>query len=125
MEDKQGYTLFAYLPHTSKNSLSLSLSLRPIITLAVPKTESIDRVLSGVNAIVKRVKISLSVNIINEMGDISSVDSELMLSDVGIWYYVSELNSFLSFSFNSLDAEDPNGNKIPVNVMLILREMGS
>lgn len=121
MGDKQGYTLFAYLPHTSKNSLSL----RPIITLAVPKTESIDRVLSGVNAIVKRVKISLSVNIINEMGDISSVDSELMLSDMGIWYYVSELNSFLSFSFNSLDAEDPNGNKIPVNVMLILREMGS
>lgn len=121
MEDKQGYTLFAYLPHTSKNSLSL----RPIITLAVPKTESIDRVLSGVNAIVKRVKISLSVNIINEMGDISSVDSELMLSDAGIWYYVSELNSFLSFSFNLLDAEDPNGNKIPVNVMLILREMSS
>lgn len=117
LEDKRQYTLFSYLPNHALNSVGL----RPVVRLSIPSQESVEKILTGINLIVQKIRIDMTVNIPNVYGNIEQKEAMIILNNVDTWYYLEDIDSFVGFSLNSVKINDIP-NDVPINVMLILRE---
>lgn len=117
MEKKEDYVLFTYLPNTSKKINGL----RPIIKISAPNSNNTCNLLNAVNSIIDKINISLSLNIPTSDGDIEKKVVNVIPNNVDAWYYLKEINSFVSFSFKIIDT-DTDEYKIPIGIMLILKK---